>query len=123
MKQRVITIVITDGNDFCIFEGERLCNRLMWDEFLGSIAVITHPMLGAEGCQIPPYSRLVHVDDYISSRQRYWTRKKDPPPEAAPTESDFAEVVAPDVPLETCNLAPLCCREKGHPGNCDDIPF
>lgn len=75
---RTITIVIRDGNDFDIHEGECLTTRLGWDEFLGSIAVITHPVL-SKIQPVPPYSRMQHIDDYITGRQRYWSRAAPPP--------------------------------------------
>jgi hypothetical protein len=42
---RIITIVCRGGNDFDVFEGERFCNRLCWDEMLGQLAELTHPKL------------------------------------------------------------------------------
>lgn len=40
---RTITIVMTDSNHFDVFEGERYCDRLGWDEMLGQIAAMTIP--------------------------------------------------------------------------------
>lgn len=43
---RTITIVCREGNDFDIVDGERVCDRLCWDEMLGTIAELTHPRIG-----------------------------------------------------------------------------
>ena len=43
---RTITIEIHDGNDFTIIEGDRSCDKLCWDEMLGTIAELTHPKVG-----------------------------------------------------------------------------
>ncbi len=46
MATRTITIVVHDGNHFDVHEGERYCDRLCWDEMLGTIAELTHPRIG-----------------------------------------------------------------------------
>ncbi|HOW49896.1 MAG TPA: hypothetical protein PLB26_19820 [Rubrivivax sp.] len=43
---RCITIYFVNGNDFTVQEGEALCDRLCWDEMLGTIAELTHPAIG-----------------------------------------------------------------------------
>ncbi len=43
---RTITIEIVDSNDFTVKEGDRYCDKLTWDEMLGTIAELTHPRLG-----------------------------------------------------------------------------
>ena len=43
---RTITISVFAPNDFTIAEGERSCDRLCWDEMLGTVAEITHPKIG-----------------------------------------------------------------------------
>lgn len=40
---RTITIVMKDANHFDVFEGERYCDHLGWDEMLGQIAAMTIP--------------------------------------------------------------------------------
>lgn len=45
-KTRTITIIVHDGNHFDVHEGERYCDRLCWDEMLGTIAELTHPKIG-----------------------------------------------------------------------------
>lgn len=40
---RVITIYARGPNDFDVQEGERICDRLCWDEMLGQVASLTHP--------------------------------------------------------------------------------
>ncbi len=43
---RTITIDIVDSSDFTVKEGDRYCDKLTWDEMLGTIAELTHPRLG-----------------------------------------------------------------------------
>lgn len=43
---RAITIYCIGGNNFTVQEGEALCDRLCWDEMLGTIAELTHPRIG-----------------------------------------------------------------------------
>lgn len=43
---RTITIEILDANDFTVREGDRYCDKLCWDEMLGTIAELTHPKVG-----------------------------------------------------------------------------
>jgi len=43
---RTITIEIHDPNNFTVHEGDRYCDRLCWDEMLGTIAELTHPRIG-----------------------------------------------------------------------------
>lgn len=43
---RVIAIEIHGPNDFTVRELDRSCDRLCWDEMLGTIAEITHPKIG-----------------------------------------------------------------------------
>lgn len=66
---RIITIVARDDGkgDFDIHEGENVVAHLAWDEMLGSIAVITHPQLGASRPNVPPY-RMQHIDEAMASR-------------------------------------------------------
>ncbi len=44
--ERVITIEVFGGNDYTIREGEHYCDRLCWDEMLGTVAELTHPQIG-----------------------------------------------------------------------------
>ena len=41
-----IEIEIVESNDFTVRQGDRYCDRLTWDEMLGSIAELTHPRIG-----------------------------------------------------------------------------
>lgn len=43
---RTITIVCVGPNSYTVMEGERYCDRLCWDEMLGTIAELTHPRIG-----------------------------------------------------------------------------
>ncbi|MFM0507697.1 hypothetical protein [Paraburkholderia sp. RL17-373-BIF-A] len=43
---RVIAIEIHGPNDFTVRERDRYCDRLCWDEMLGSVAELTHPRIG-----------------------------------------------------------------------------
>jgi hypothetical protein len=43
---RTITIYCISGSDYTVQEGEALCDRLCWDEMLGTIAELTHPAIG-----------------------------------------------------------------------------
>lgn len=43
---RVIAIEIHGGNDFTVRELDRSCDRLCWDEMLGTIGELTHPRIG-----------------------------------------------------------------------------
>lgn len=43
---RVIAIEIHGPNDFTVREVERACDRLCWDEMLGTVAELTHPRIG-----------------------------------------------------------------------------
>lgn len=43
---RTITIYCISGSDYTVQEGETLCDRLCWDEMLGTIAELTHPAIG-----------------------------------------------------------------------------
>lgn len=49
---RTITVVIADGNNFAVHEGERYIPGLGWDEMLGSIAEMTHPRVGVARYQM-----------------------------------------------------------------------
>lgn len=45
---RTITIEIADeggSGDYTVREGDRYCDRLCWDEMLGTIAELTHPRI------------------------------------------------------------------------------
>lgn len=42
---RTITITMRDGNDFDVAEDDRSVTRLCWDEMVGQIASMTHPMI------------------------------------------------------------------------------
>lgn len=42
---RTITIIVHDGNNFDVHEGETYSNHLCWDEMLGQIAQLTHPSI------------------------------------------------------------------------------
>lgn len=49
MTNRTITIEIVDNGglgDYTVREGDRYCDRLCWDEMLGTIAELTHPQIG-----------------------------------------------------------------------------
>lgn len=46
---RTITIEIADdggSGDYLVREDDRYCDRLCWDEMLGTIAELTHPKIG-----------------------------------------------------------------------------
>lgn len=43
---RAITIYCVGSNSYTVQEGEALCDRLCWDEMLGTIAELTHPRIG-----------------------------------------------------------------------------
>jgi hypothetical protein len=43
MSTRTITITVHDDNDFDVQEGECICDRLTWDEMLGTVALLCHP--------------------------------------------------------------------------------
>lgn len=43
---RTITIIVKDSGGFDVFEGERYCDHLCWDEMLGTIVELTHPSIG-----------------------------------------------------------------------------
>jgi hypothetical protein len=45
-EPRRITIEIVESNDFTVREADRYCDKLIWDEMLGTIAELTHPRLG-----------------------------------------------------------------------------
>lgn len=47
MSTRTITIYCIDQNDYTVQEGEAICDRLCWDEMLGTIVELTHPRIGA----------------------------------------------------------------------------
>lgn len=71
---RIITIVCHDGGngDFDIHEGEYLAQHLCWHEFLGSIAVITHPQLGPTKIDLKPtYARLEHIDSLLYGQPKW----------------------------------------------------
>jgi hypothetical protein len=65
---RIITVVISDGGEYAVYEGERFTGLLCWDEFLGTIAVITHPQLGNQTSPVPPYARMEHIDDLLYAK-------------------------------------------------------
>jgi hypothetical protein len=44
---RTITIIVRSSNDFDVHEGERYSGRLCWEELLGQIATMTHPLINA----------------------------------------------------------------------------
>lgn len=44
---RAITIYCVGSNNYTVQEGEALCDRLCWDEMLGTIAELTHPRIGS----------------------------------------------------------------------------
>lgn len=49
MTKRTITIEIVDdggSGDYTVREDDRYCDRLCWDEMLGTIAELTHPRIG-----------------------------------------------------------------------------
>lgn len=62
---RIITIVQTGGNSFSVHEGERFCDRLCWDEMLGTIAELTHPAIG--GARY----RMLDADQFLEEQQRH----------------------------------------------------
>ena len=64
---RTLTIVVDDARWFSIYAGERFVTQLGWDEFLGTIAVLTHPTLSEKEPPFPPYARLRHVDDLLNA--------------------------------------------------------
>lgn len=72
---RTITVVIRDNSYFDIFAGERLVTDLCWDEFLGTIAVITHPQLSLVRDIVPPFARLQHIDQHIE-KMVYYAQKR-----------------------------------------------
>ena len=46
---RVILIEIHGdgtGGGYTVHEGDRFCDRLAWDEMLGTVAELTHPSIG-----------------------------------------------------------------------------
>lgn len=46
MSTLTITIYCISGSDYTVQEGEAICDRLCWDEMLGTIAELTHPKIG-----------------------------------------------------------------------------
>lgn len=83
---RILTVVIHDSGTFTVHEGELVTTRLGWDEFLASIAVITHPQMSKIENRVPAYSRLVPIDTEIDQWIYYRVQ-------AAKTDSaDFKEV-------------------------------
>lgn len=62
---RVLQIVIANGRWFDIYDGERMCRQLGWDEFLGAIAVITHRTMSELSPRVPAYAGLTHIDDLL----------------------------------------------------------
>lgn len=44
---KTITIECHDKNDFTVREGDRYVDRLCWEEMLGQVAEMTHPMINA----------------------------------------------------------------------------
>lgn len=65
---RTITIVCRGGNDYDVFEGENYCDRLCWDEMLGTIAELTHPKIGSASY------RMVDADQHQAERERHRVR-------------------------------------------------
>ncbi len=43
---RTIVIEVMDSDNFTVKEGDRYCDKLIWDEMLGTIAELTHPKIG-----------------------------------------------------------------------------
>lgn len=72
MKPRTITIIVTDGNNFAVHEGERYANRLCWDEMLGQVACMTHPKIND-----PRYA--MHTPEELAAwRERMLARRAKP---------------------------------------------
>jgi hypothetical protein len=68
---RTITIEIVDRNDFTVREADRYCDRLVWDEMLGTIAELTHPKLGT--CSY----RMLTEEEWIETRVKLEQKEKD----------------------------------------------
>lgn len=50
MSTRTISIEIAgngEPGEYLVREGDRYCDRLCWDEMLGTIAELTHPKIGS----------------------------------------------------------------------------
>lgn len=62
---RIITIVVKGGNHFDVHEGERYADHLCWEEMLGQIATITHPMIDA------PRFRMTTPEEEFARRERW----------------------------------------------------
>ncbi len=68
---RTITIEIVDRNDFTVREDDRYCDRLVWDEMLGTIAELTHQKLGA--CSY----RMLTQKEWAETRAELQQKEKD----------------------------------------------
>lgn len=91
---RTLTIVIERDRWFSVFDGERFVTQLGWDEFLGAIAVLTHPMLSEKEPTFPPYARLQHVDDLLNETGfRELCKRAEPPESPVLYRPSFAEAV------------------------------
>jgi hypothetical protein len=79
---RILQVVIVEGRWFDIYDGESMCRQLGWDEFLGAIAVITHPSLSKLSPRVPAYAGLIHVDELLSYTgfRELCPKAKDPEP-------------------------------------------
>jgi hypothetical protein len=96
-RPRTLTVILGSDNCLDIYEGEQSALHLTWDECLGVFAVLTHPQLRLVEKPVPPYARMIHVDDFIASRQRYWSRSA-PSPEIEPAQAD-PEVADDSIPF------------------------
>lgn len=72
MTKRVIVIEIAGGDvgDYCVREGDRYCDRLCWDEMLGTIAELTHPKLGVSHYRMVTAEERADIERRREERER-----------------------------------------------------
>ena len=68
---RTITIIIHDNpNDYTVQEGEDVCNRLCWDEMLGTVAELTHPRIAQARYRMDAGDRIVNRMERAAEMRR-----------------------------------------------------
>lgn len=61
-RPRTIVIVMRDGNNFDVHEGDRSSGQLCWDEMLGQVASLTHPSINAPRYRMPTTREAVEAE-------------------------------------------------------------
>lgn len=74
---RSITIYCVGGNDYTVQEGEAICDRLCWDEMLGTIAELTHPSIGKARYRMQTAEERDAFEDARRRRLAEWKAAED----------------------------------------------